>query len=274
VSQSLLVKIFGFPATLIHGDTLVLDRWMWLKKRLPITFNGESLVDIGCGTGAFTIGASLRGYKSLGLSWDERNQLVAEQRKSICNALFASFDILDVRKLDSKTELLESFDIAVCCENIEHILDDLKLMKDVAAVIKPGGRLLLTTPYYYYQAITGEDNGPFCKEETGWHVRRGYTEAMLVELLNHAGLIHESTSYISGFVSQKTTFYFRILSKVNLLMAWILILPLRIFPPIFDRVITDMVGWSYYSICIEAYKPRYNKESKKSEILKDTRLVI
>jgi len=147
MDKSLLVKILGFPATLIHGDTLVLDRWIWLKNKLPLTFNGETLIDIGCGTGSFTIGAALRGYKSIGLSWDERNQTVAEQRKSICNATLASFDILDVRKLNTREDLLEKFDIAICFENIEHILDDSKLMADIADCLKPGGRLFLTTPY-------------------------------------------------------------------------------------------------------------------------------
>ena len=41
--------------------------------------NQEALIDIGCGSGAFSIGAALRGYNSLGLSWDERNQQVAEK---------------------------------------------------------------------------------------------------------------------------------------------------------------------------------------------------
>src|SRR5215831_19166903 len=84
--KSVLVRLFGFPATLVHGDTLVLDRWRWLKRRLPQTANGEKLIDVGCGTGAFTIGAARRGYVALGLSWDERNQAEATRRAAICRA--------------------------------------------------------------------------------------------------------------------------------------------------------------------------------------------
>ena len=73
MKNSILVRMFGFPATLIHGDTLVLDRWLWLKKYLPKTNNNERLIDIGCGSGSFVTGAALRGYESLGLSWDEIN---------------------------------------------------------------------------------------------------------------------------------------------------------------------------------------------------------
>jgi SAM-dependent methyltransferase len=66
---------FGFPATLIHGDTLVLDRWLWISRHLTsVRAGSKRLLDVGCGSGAFTIGLALLGYKALGLSWDERNQ--------------------------------------------------------------------------------------------------------------------------------------------------------------------------------------------------------
>jgi 2-polyprenyl-3-methyl-5-hydroxy-6-metoxy-1,4-benzoquinol methylase len=258
VDKSFLVKLFGFPATLIHGDTLVLDRWWWLKKRLPVTANGESLIDIGCGTGSFSIGAALRGYKSLGLSWDERNQRVAEERARLCHAQFAYFEVLDVRKLDIRDDLNEKFDVAICFENIEHILDDKKLILDIAKSLKPGGHLLLTTPYYYYRAITAMDNGPFHQIEEGWHVRRGYTKVMLQELCELAGLRLESFSFCSGFLSQKITCLQRLLSKIHPLLGWVVILPLRPLPLIFDGMITDFLQYPYYSICMEAYKPRFS----------------
>ena len=103
--RSLLVKWFGFPATLVHGDALVLDRWHWLRRRLPMTANGERLLDVGCGTGAFTIGAARRGYRALGLSWDERNQRVAAQRSELCRAHAATFEVQDVRILDRRADL-------------------------------------------------------------------------------------------------------------------------------------------------------------------------
>ena len=48
--------------------------------------------------------------------------------------------------------------------------------------LKPGGRLLFTAPHLYHRAMSERDMGPFCTEETGWHVRRGYSPAMLREL--------------------------------------------------------------------------------------------
>lgn len=260
MDKSFLVGLIGFPATLIHGDTLVLDRWLWLEQRLPQTNNQESLIDIGCGTGAFSIGAALRGYKALGLSWDERNQTVANERAAICGASNANFEILDVRNLDQRSDLYERFDVAICFENIEHILDDLKLMTDIFNCLKPGGRLLLTSPSYKYIAITPEDNGPFCKTETGWHVRRGYTKPMLEELCYQVGFMVEDISFCSGFLSQKVAFIQRKLSEFSVPVAWLLTLPLRPLPPLLDGLISTIFKYPHYSICLEAYKPRFPKQ--------------
>jgi len=257
MDKSLLAKIIGFPATIIHGDTLVLDRWIWLKQRLPVTNNEETLIDIGCGAGAFTIGAARRGYQALGLSWDERNQTVASERAEICKAPKARFEILDVRKLDKKKEYAGKYDVVLCLENIEHIIDDKKLFIDMAACLKPGGRLLLTTPYLLNRSISKYDNGPYSKTEEGWHVRRGYTVTMLEELCSNAGLAPEEFSYCSGFLSQKVTGAIRILSRIHPAFAWLSLLPLRILPILFDGLITKLSRWPSYSICLQAYKPRY-----------------
>jgi SAM-dependent methyltransferase len=257
MDRSLLTKMIGYRATLIHGDTLVLDRWHWLKTRLPVTRNGEKLIDIGCGTGAFSIGAALRGYETLGLSWDTRNQSVASERAEICKAESARFEVLDVRNLDTRGDLIGKFDVAICCECIEHIIDDRKLLIDISSCLKPGGRLLLTTPYSLYRSITSKDQGPYSKTEDGWHVRRGYTKAMLDELCRHSDLVPERISYCSGIISQKVTMILRTLDRIHPLFGWAIILPLRILPAVFDRLATTLTKWPYYCICLEAYKERY-----------------
>ena len=268
MDRSALVKFFGFPATLVHGDPLVLDRWFWLKARLPKTKNGERLLDVGCGTGAFSIGAALRGYRALGLSWDKRNQLVARERAAYSKTLSTEFEVLDIRELDRRVDLVGNFDVVICLETIEHVLEDLKLMQAIARCLKPGGRLLLTTPYLLYRAISPGDMGPFSTVEDGWHVRRGYSRVMLEELCEHSGLKVERISYCSGYLSQKVAAVMRRLSATNAMLAWALILPLRVLPPLLDPVITRLLGWPHYSICLEAYKPReFSERSNRSRLI-------
>ena len=93
VDRSLLVKMIGFPAVLVHGDTFILDRWLWVKSLLPKTRNGEKLMDVGCGSGAFTIGAALRGYESTGVNWNERELEAGKRRAKICKADLAKVRI-------------------------------------------------------------------------------------------------------------------------------------------------------------------------------------
>ena len=262
MDRSILVRWVGFPATLVHGDTLVLDRWFWLCRHLPVTSNGERLLDVGSGTGAFTMGAARRGYKATGLSWDERNQIVALERARLCGIENVEFPILDVRDLDRCENLKGKFDFILCFENIEHILDDSKLMRDMALCLKPGGRLLLTTPNYYFRAITaGGENGPYLSEETGGHVRRGYSEAMLRELCRNANLEAEEISSCSGFLSQKVTALWRVIGKSSVGVQFVLTLPLRVLPPILDPLISKLTNWPNYSICLVAYKPRWSRDN-------------
>lgn len=242
---------------LLRGDTLVLDRWIWLSRRLPITRDKLKLLDVGCGSGAFTIESALRGYNSTGLSWDNANNSKAVARsRSAGVSDHCAFEICDVRQLDK--HLGDEYDVIINCENIEHIIDDIKLMRSISQKLKPGGYLLLTTPYYFYNPITNGDRGPFRKVEDGGHVRRGYFSSMLIELCEKSGLIPEEISYCSGFCSQKITFLLRNLNKVfGLHASWLITLPLRIFPPIIDPLIRYFFRYPDFSICLVAYKPRF-----------------
>lgn len=251
----MLVRALGFPATLIHGDTLVLDRWLWLRKHLPtVPVASKRVLDIGCGSGAFTIGAALRGYRSLGLSWDERNQSVAEQRALICKATLAEFEILDVRYLDQRSDLQKCFEVAVCCENIEHILNDQKLIVDITRCLKSGGTLLLTTPNLDYKPMTRTDDGPFLPTENGAHVRRGYSPENLRSLCASGGLKVLEIGYCSGFLSQKITALLRWSSAIHPLFGWGITFPLRVLPPILDPWVSRFLHWPGYSITLVAVK--------------------
>ncbi|WP_428393667.1 class I SAM-dependent methyltransferase [Lichenicoccus sp.] len=257
--KSTLVKYFGFPATLVHGDTLEFDRWSWLKQYLPTTRNGERLLDVGCGSGAFAIGAALRGYTVVGLSWDERNQTVAESRARLIGVKDIAFPVQDARKLDERTDFRGSFDVVICLEVTEHILDDFKLFRDLAGCLKPGGRLLVTTPNRDYKAISPTDDGPFETVETGWHVRRGYTKTMLTELCQQAALEVETIGYCSFFFSQTATKAFRTLRDRFGVAGWAAAFPLRLVPPLLDGWAGKRLSRPGFSITLVAYKPRLNR---------------
>ncbi len=271
--SDMLLRLIGWQATLLHGDMLVADRWRWLKPRLPITAGmGERVLDAGCGSGAFTMGAARRGYEAVGLSWDKENQTKALHRAEILRLKNVTFPIGDLRALDQRHDFVGAFDIVLNFENIEHILDDRKLMIDLARCLKPGGRLCMSTPNYYYAAMSrpGEE-GPFSVVEDGGHVRRGYTPAMLRELCDIAGLEIEEIGYVSHYFSQITAIAFRTLVlRLGVRLGWALAIPLRALPPLLDgwlgKWIGRIAGRPGYSITLVAYKPRFGAQAKNARV--------
>ena len=64
-----------------------------------------------------------------------------------------------------------SFDFVITFQVIEHIADDAAFVREIARVLRPGGRLILTTP-----------NAPMSLTRNPWHVRE-YTAEELRRLL-------------------------------------------------------------------------------------------
>lgn len=99
------VRLIGFPATLIHGDTLILDRWIWLRRRLTSLRHGtQKLIDIGRGSGAFSLGAVRLGYAAIGVDQSEVTIGKAVERAGILRLPQAQFECMDVRRLDSRSD--------------------------------------------------------------------------------------------------------------------------------------------------------------------------
>ena len=252
----MVLNSFFLNKFLFAGDTLVYDRWKWIESKLPKTNEKSKLLDVGCGTGAITLKASNLGYITTGLTWDNKDAQKCSQRAKKFSLKNCKFEVFDARNLKDYTHA--EFDVILNTENIEHLIDDLSLFYAMFSKLKKGGILLLTTPNFYYKAITDEDNGPFSKVEDGWHVRRGYTKEMIRELCIKAGFKIEEISYCSGFLSQKVTFLIRTLADIfGSKMAWLITFPLRIFPILFDKIISKVTNYENYSICLVAYKPRF-----------------
>jgi len=240
---------------LLRGDTLVMDRWNWVKKNLPYTFSPKRLIDVGCGNGALTINSALRGYSCLGLTWEKKDQIKSQKLVNFMNINNCDFQIQDVRTLDKRKDLMKKFEIVICTENIEHIINDKKLLRDIHNCLVPGGRLLLTTPSLDFIPITSSiEEGPFKQIENGGHVRKGYSEKMIRHLCKNSNLIVDKIDFCGGFLSQKITRIYRAIGELNTKLGWISILPLRPIPLIFDNWLTKLLKYPKYSICLEAHK--------------------
>ena len=118
-------------------------------------------------------------------------------------------------------------------------------------MLKPGGRLLLTTPYKYYKPLHGDS---ISEHEDGGHVRWGYTFNELKELFIASGLEIVVEDYISGFFSQKITNLIQRLSLViPHIVVWVLTLPLRL-SQIIDAPFTRFIRYPFLSVGVVGIK--------------------
>ena len=238
-----LVKLIGWRATVLQGDPTTYDRWKWLKRHLlrgPLR-----TLEAGCGSGAFTMYAAKIGNHALGISFNERNMQVAKTRSEILHLDGIQFIVGDLRGLEQYSAGLGKFDQIICFETIEHILDDRKLVSDLASLLHPGGRILLTTPYKHYVPLYGDK---LSEVEDGGHVRWGYTFEEIRKLFDEAGIDVVTEEYISGYISQKITNLIRRLGmKMPHPVVWAATLPLRML--IFlDVTFTNLIRYPYLSV--------------------------
>jgi SAM-dependent methyltransferase len=236
---------------LLNSDPPVLDRWLWLRGNLR--HGSERTFDAGCGNGAFSMYAADVGNQVVAASFSSDEQDAARRRADVLGIAGIDFRILDLRELESHRDSLGTFDQIICLETIEHVIDDGGLMSSLGRMLEPGGQLLLTTPFEGHRPLYTEDPHPSGVED-GSHVRFGYSQAQLARLAQDAGLDVVEQSFVTGVLSQKLTSLMRWLtSRLGLLPAWIIVLPLRALV-IVDRPVTRMLRYPYMCVALRGVR--------------------
>lgn len=164
----------------VRPGTLV--RWEALKKILSKQIKTDSLIlDVGSfdGTIMYKLKKNLN-IKVFLVDLDYDGLLVAKDKK--IDVICASAIKIPVKD--------ERFDFITCIDLIEHIDEDYKLVKELARVLKKGGRLILTTPIetgVTFPFLTKERISEI-NTEFG-HVRKGYTLKGLKQLLQENNFV-------------------------------------------------------------------------------------
>jgi 2-polyprenyl-6-hydroxyphenyl methylase / 3-demethylubiquinone-9 3-methyltransferase len=119
---------------------------------------GAKVVDVGCGGGLLSEALARAGANVTAIDLGAKLIEIAKLH------LFESNLQVDYR-VQSSEELAaaeaESFDVVCCMEMIEHVPDPFVLIRDLAAMLKPGGQLFLSTlnrtPAAFGAAILGAE---------------------------------------------------------------------------------------------------------------------
>jgi SAM-dependent methyltransferase len=167
----------GYDADFFDRLAAIEDMSFWFRARnrlivqlaSEITSPGDQLLEVGCGTG-YVLRALVR---ECGLS-ATGSELFAEgleyARRRVPEARFVQ---LDAREMPYE----QSLDIVGAFDVLEHIDDDVEVLRGFHRAVRPGGFLLLTVPQHPWLWSAADTQA--C------HVRR-YRRADLVERLRQA----------------------------------------------------------------------------------------
>jgi O-antigen biosynthesis protein len=108
------------------------------EKLLRLLDGAEVVLDAGCSSGYLAERLQARGSRVYGVELDED---AAEQARRFCEAVHVG----DAETMDLPFEP-DSFDAIVCGDLIEHLRDPRLFLERVRSLLRPGGRLVLSTP--------------------------------------------------------------------------------------------------------------------------------
>jgi SAM-dependent methyltransferase len=100
---------------------------------------GQTLLDVGCGSGSFLNAARLQGYDVWGLDFDKSNIQTARERYRLKNIFPMSIETFASRRR-------RRFDVVTFFEVLEHMQDPPGFMASIRRLVKPGGLIALSCP--------------------------------------------------------------------------------------------------------------------------------
>lgn len=151
-----------------------------IQRRLRVR-QGAKVLDVGCGTGAILTMLSQQ-YEAYGT---DTSELAIEfcRKRGLTNAYRCTLDNFPHPNL--RFDLITAFDV------LEHIDDDLTVVRKALDFLKPGGALLVTVPAYQFLWSPHDELN---------HHKRRYVKSQLRRLLQKGGLNVEMISYYNTFL--------------------------------------------------------------------------
>lgn len=146
-------------------------RYNFASKFLP---SNIKILDIACGVGygSYIMSKAAQASKIQGIDISSEAIDYANQHYKLNNNNFKCGDFLEINLEKSYYDAIVSF------ETIEHVRKDKEFLKKFFNILKPEGKLILSTP--------NEELLPF-KQEVFLHHVRHYTPKELEEILNSCG---------------------------------------------------------------------------------------
>ena len=146
------------------SENVIFQRHMIAYKEASKLISG-TVLEIGCGEGYGISELVKFSEKYIGV--DKFDTFISEEIKKNNDIVFHKMEIPPLLNIEAN-----SIDFVVTFQVIEHIQDDHYFLKEIFRVLKPGGKLLLTTP-----------NKLMSLSRNPWHIRE-YTPFEMKHILS------------------------------------------------------------------------------------------
>jgi 2-polyprenyl-3-methyl-5-hydroxy-6-metoxy-1,4-benzoquinol methylase len=153
--------------------------------RLCQQVRAQRVLDVGCGNGVLCGTLAQAGMQAVGCD-------VSESGIAIARVNFPQVEFRQLSVYDSPGDLADNkFDVVIATEVIEHLYEPGALLRFATAVLKPGGHVLLTTPYHGYLknlaiAALGKWDRHHAPNWDGGHIKFFSRETLTELLRQHA----------------------------------------------------------------------------------------
>jgi 2-polyprenyl-3-methyl-5-hydroxy-6-metoxy-1,4-benzoquinol methylase len=107
-------------------------------KLLALVGEGRRVLDVGCSSGYLARPLVARGCTVVGI---EQDPIAAEEARTVCAEVLVG----DAETIELPFEAA-SFDVVLCGDLVEHLRDPERLLSRLRPLLRPDGRLVLTTP--------------------------------------------------------------------------------------------------------------------------------
>jgi len=176
-------------------DLLLLRTWHVHRELRKWTSSQSKamVLDAGSGFGQYSFYLSRKDPQYTIDAVDVKDDQIAD-----CNAFFQKVNLTNVKfQVGDLTQSIadNKYDLVVCVDVMEHILEDVTVFRNFHQAMKPGAMLLISTP--------SDQGGSDVHEETGEsfigeHVRDGYNVAEMADKLKQAGFEKMEILYSYG----------------------------------------------------------------------------
>lgn len=177
-------------------DLLLLRAWhihLELRKWMKTAPASPNILDAGMGFGQYTYFMAKNIKNATILAVDVKEEQIADCRNFFQQIKYnkVSFQIADLTKFTTAPQ----YDLVLCVDVMEHILEDVTVFKNYVASMNKGGMLLISTPSDQGGSDVHDDGESSFIEE---HVRDGYNIKEIENKLLEAGFSKVEARYSYG----------------------------------------------------------------------------